>query len=950
MKQLWLSLLLLFVIIPTHAQLSEYDKNSPFGWAVCTSMTSGDDYALVGGNAGRSITLINNKSDMRSTITDAIKNYDVIVLDGSMGDFVISSTIELKGLNNKTIVGINNARICTEFYVTDEIVAALDNAGVKNLSSSGGGGRLSNGESVSEEREFVTRQTLIDLLNDPGEAYRHAGIFYISGSENIIIRNLQLVGPGPIDVGGSDLVSIINGSKHIWVDHCDLTDGIDGNLDVTVKSDFVTISWCTFSYTSRAYDHMNSNLIGGSDSASAQGEDNLNVTWANNIWGTGCDQRMPMARFGTIHLINNYYNCPGNSAGINARKNSEFLIENNYFEKGVKKIFSEGDSKAYNFSGNIFCENFSASNKGTVKVPYQYTMFAALDVPSVLTDNNTGAGATLSDPLTMGESTSTDKADATLKSFVVNGVTTMVEEDVYNYNVEIPATATDIVITTSTNNNRASVEIEAPGTSSELPADATITVTSVDGSTTLTYTIHITRALSNDVSLSTLTVNGVKATKLSEELYSYRLPANATTISVVATPRFAAAVVSDMRVPRIEELPADATFTVTAEDGTVAHYTLELTQSESQFPDGKTWNFTSWSNVSRNALADNESVWTDLGDGRYEHTFTQFTELGFDETEAITFINDVRINPSASGSGYIQGELNMNIPVQEGQRLTFTYSHTSNSKGTRNLLVDDVSIGSTSSTSQSTASYTVPTGVTTITVKGSGGLRYYTIVMSAAPDFPDQPENPDETTQSWIFDNWAASGVIPEPFTSTFTHDGLTIIYGSKAKFLRAEKTFDDEKVFTQCFDVGGSGSTATQSLSFVGKMGDKLIVYSNAGEKAREVVVYDGESEIERVSSDIVDAVLPHDGTYYIYSANSAIRFYALMLKQSTQSEVVQQLPTLRYAYNTITTTHHQRIEVYNLQGVCVAMGSNSLNIEHLQRGIYIVRCDNEVLRIVKQ
>lgn len=802
-NNLLLGIFFLLTTFLSQAQLSQHDLNTPFGWAVCSSMTSGNDYDMNGGNNGNSITLTSNGNDMRSGITNAIKNYDVVILDGSQGDFIVSSTLELKSIKNKTIVGINNARICTQFYVTEEIKEALDKAGVKDMSSSGGGGTLSNGQKVSEEREYGTRQTLINLLNDSEETFREAGIFYISGCENIIIRNLQLVGPGPIDVGGDDLVSIINSSKHIWIDHCNFTDGIDGNLDVTVKSDFVTVSWCTFEYTERAYGHMYSNLVGGSDDASTQGENNLNITWANNIWGKGCDQRMPMSRFGTMHIYNNYYNCSGNSSGINARKNSEFLIENNYFAKGVKKIFSESGAKAYNWNDNYFAESFSPSDKGTVTVPYQYTLYAATDVPAILSDENTGAGATLSDPLSIGEGTSSATDDATLKSITVCGITLTMEDGIYDYEVEIPAAAYDIVITTVTSNNRAQVEISAPKSSFDLPATATLIVTSQDGSATKTYSVYITRALSDDTSLAMLTVNGIKATQLSEYVYAYRLPITTTSIDVVAIPNFVGAQVTDMSIPDIDEIPADATFTVIAENGDVAHYTLILTRSTTQFADGKVWDFTQWSNNSRTILADNSDIWSALGDGRYEHTFVESTELGFDETEGLTFINDVRINPSTSGKGYIQGALSMNIPVIEGQELTFTFSHTSNSKGTRQLLVNDNSIGSTSSTSSTTASYTVPAGVTTLTVRGSEGLRYYKIDMSKAP------------------------------------------------------------------------------------------------------------------VNNTTLPIITP---------------------------------TTLVYAGHNITTLNDERIEIFNMQGLCIATGYNCINTTHLQSGIYIARCGNEILRFIIQ
>lgn len=852
------------VLFSTTAQLSSYDLNAPFGWAVSTSLTSGDDYVLTGGGDGSSITLSSDGSkDMRSEIINAIENYDVIIFDGSKGDFVVSSTMSFKNIANKTIVGINNARICTQFYVTPEITAKLDEVGVRDMSSSGGGGTLSNGSHVSEEREFYTRQTLIDMLGDEKESYRKAGLFSLSGCTNMIFRNLNLVGPGSVDVGGDDLVSAMNSTTHIWIDHCCFTDGIDGNLDITLKSDFITISWSIFAYTERAYDHMNSNLIGSNETASTQGEDNLNVTWANNIWGNGCKQRMPMARFGTIHLINNYYNCQGNTAGINARKNSEILIENNYFAAGVKKIFSESESKAYNFSGNIFTENFSAGNKGTVTVPYSYEAYAALDVPEVLTDARTGAGATLDNPLNI--------------SSVNTGDT------------------------------------------------------------------------SHDTSLASLMVNGDKATPITTGLYFYHLPASATTIEVTAHAKSATAQVSGITIPHISDLPADAAFTVTAEDGSVAYYTLELTQSGEEYAEGKVWDFTTWSDKALRTFSYRSDVWSDMGDGRYENTFSSETELGFVETESITFLNDVRINPSTLGAGYIQGSLVMNIPVIEGQTLTFHYSHTSNTKGSRDLLVDNNVIGSTSSVEVVTATYTVPSGVSRVTVNGSGGLRYYKIELSASENIPDNPQPDPVVTQSWVFDQWAAEDAIPETFNATFTYNGLTVVYGAKAKFAMNAKTFDDGKTYTHCYDTGGAGSTESQALHFEAEAGDEITIYSNAGEKTRSVVIYDGSGELLRESADIIKYTFSANGTYYIYSSNSAIRFYALFLDKPT-SVMPQPYadPRIVYAHNALTAHSNHRIEVYNMQGICVASGYNSVDTARLPQGIYIARCGDQTLRIV--
>lgn len=101
-----------------------------------------------------------------------------------------------------------------------------------------------------------------------------AGVFLLMGSDNIIIRNLTILGPGAydIDANSNDNISLI-GATNVWVDHCDIQDGIDGNMDITNGSDNVCVSWTRFRYLIEPSahgsggndDHRNSNLIGGSN-------------------------------------------------------------------------------------------------------------------------------------------------------------------------------------------------------------------------------------------------------------------------------------------------------------------------------------------------------------------------------------------------------------------------------------------------------------------------------------------------------------------------------------------------------------------------------------------------------------------------------------------------------------------------------------------------------------
>ena len=398
-KYLLTTLAALFSLITVAA---DYDQNKPFGFCTRSSRTDAAcTYNITGGGCysypipsdfkGKVIVLKSNGQDMKKDIQNAIKQNDVIIFDGSDGDFMVSSNIYVEG-GNKTLLGINNARLCTKWYVTNDIITALNKAGVPNMSTHDGGGMLPNGQFVREEAEYNTRKIIIELTGDQSESYRRSGILTVR-QENIIIRNITFVGPGSIDVGGSDLLSF-NGAKHCWVDHCAFSDGMDGNFDITVSSDFNTVSWCTFSYTERSYMHQNTNLIGYSD---REPTGFLNTTFAFNWWGQGCVQRMPMIRVGKIHMLNNYFSCTTAGNCINPRKNSEVLIEGNYFEKGVRRYYSQNDAISVTWADSNHAEEPNKAGQpisiGTpVTVPYDYSVAPYADVPAAVKKH---AGATL---------------------------------------------------------------------------------------------------------------------------------------------------------------------------------------------------------------------------------------------------------------------------------------------------------------------------------------------------------------------------------------------------------------------------------------------------------------------------------------------------------------------------------------------------------------------------
>ena len=213
-----------------------------------------------------------------------------------------------------------------------------------------------------------------------------SGIFHIeTSSENIIIRNLSLIGPGAVDIDGADLIT--NQGKHVWIDHCTLVDSQDGALDSKV-CDWATYTYNHFYYTDRSYSHAYTCGCGWVSNH----EMVIHMTFACNIWGQKCMRRLPQADDCFIHLVNNYHNCPGNSVGMTINSYSKALVEGNYAAAGVNKpLDGSGANRNVTAKDNSFANSQTGS---VVSVPYSYTKIAVADVPATLTGNE-GAGATL---------------------------------------------------------------------------------------------------------------------------------------------------------------------------------------------------------------------------------------------------------------------------------------------------------------------------------------------------------------------------------------------------------------------------------------------------------------------------------------------------------------------------------------------------------------------------
>lgn len=156
----------------------------------------------------------------------------------------------------------------------------------------------------------------------------------ISGSKNVIIRNISVKGVGAVDEDDEDCLQINHESKNVWIDHVHVYDGHDGNMDIVNQSDYITVSWSKFTYTSKSTNHQFSNLFGNSDSKTADANA-LKITAHHNWWGDGVKERMPRVRFGQVHVVNNLYTSSTASYCVRAGMKANIRVENNVFI-GVK--------------------------------------------------------------------------------------------------------------------------------------------------------------------------------------------------------------------------------------------------------------------------------------------------------------------------------------------------------------------------------------------------------------------------------------------------------------------------------------------------------------------------------------------------------------------------------------------------------------------------------------
>lgn len=252
---------------------------------------------------------------------------------------------------------------------TDQLLGYIDTVGPLIIQVSGRIA-ITSKQGVRPNKTIVGLGATAEITGGGLDFYR---------SYNVIVRNIRFTN------AEDDAVNVGQNSHHIWIDHNEFVNPIDGSIDIVRGAEYVTVSWNWFRGTDKSM------LIGHSDGNASQDTGHLKVTIHHNYFD-GSVQRHPRVRFGEpVHVYNNYFRA-NSSYGVASTMNAGVLIEGNYFENVPFPCYS---ASGYADSGpgrlvqrnNIFTGSGPCEVAGTVTEPrtyYQYTVDAPAGVPAAV--------------------------------------------------------------------------------------------------------------------------------------------------------------------------------------------------------------------------------------------------------------------------------------------------------------------------------------------------------------------------------------------------------------------------------------------------------------------------------------------------------------------------------------------------------------------------------------
>lgn len=291
-----------------------------------------------------------NRTNVQAAIATAEEALQVSdLLD--MSELAGWAAVKGEGLESTTGGGNAEPVVVT---TKDEFAAAVSGNTPRVVVVSGKIISMSSG--VKQEGGYAidigSNKTIVGM-NKEAELY---GGINIKNSSNVIVSNLNIHGVWPY-TGPSDTVNI-ESSHHVWLNHLNVWNSKDGNIDTKVGADYITVSWCKLWYEdvvcewatadgsnnglsyqkgdtayAKNHGHRLSCLVGsGAGDHDDTDMGKLHVTFHHNWFAENLYERMPRVMYGRAHIYNNYYNCEGNLYCIGVDSHAAALVENNVFE------------------------------------------------------------------------------------------------------------------------------------------------------------------------------------------------------------------------------------------------------------------------------------------------------------------------------------------------------------------------------------------------------------------------------------------------------------------------------------------------------------------------------------------------------------------------------------------------------------------------------------------
>ncbi|WP_308363989.1 MULTISPECIES: RICIN domain-containing protein [unclassified Microbulbifer] len=201
----------------------------------------------------------------------------------------------------------------------------------------------------------------------------------LSGSSNIIVRNLTIANVNPHLVEAGDGITLYN-SSHVWIDHVGFSMISDGHVDAN-NSENVTLSWNHFDGRNNyvcANQHWYVSVVGDTQ-----------VSFDHNFFDyTGGRNPKVYGSASRAHIYNNYYK-KVSFFGVNTSDNGQALVENNNFDD---THYPHWNLSGYmSASGNVYTGQSATDDErdsgdsvfGDVNL-YDYTLDDANDLPAQL--------------------------------------------------------------------------------------------------------------------------------------------------------------------------------------------------------------------------------------------------------------------------------------------------------------------------------------------------------------------------------------------------------------------------------------------------------------------------------------------------------------------------------------------------------------------------------------